>query len=258
MDERIFALGVRNPQGLIVDPVTRLVIAAEHGPLGGDEVNIIEAGQNYGWPVVTYGMSYTKQAIGTGTHAVGMRQPIFYYLPSEAISPLLMYRGDMFPEWEGDLLLGALRGKQVSRLDLDGQSVRSEYPLLTEIDERVRDLKVAGDGSIYILTEAGRLTRLYRIPEESVAAEASDPAVIYQLVCSGCHDRGAYQAPTLDDPDAWTAVLAQPIDLTYRHTFEGKGNMPERGLCHICSDDHLRQTVDYLLERAQAGVQQRR
>lgn len=253
-DGRVYALGVRNPQGLIHDPVSGRVFEAEHGPLGGDEVNLIEAGANYGWPLITYGKDYTKAPIGEGSHRDGMRQPLFYYLPSEAISPLVMYRGTMFRDWDGDLLAGALRGRLVSRLDLDGDVVRSEYPILTELDSRIRDLKVAADGSVLILTESGSLHRLYRDPESVAASEPADPAVIYALVCAGCHDRGAYKAPHPDDAAAWVAVLAQPLEETYRNVFNGKGSMPERGLCHLCNDEHLRQTIDYVLERVRRGA----
>lgn len=254
-DGRVFARGVRNPQGLIHDPVSGRVFEAEHGPLGGDEVNLIEAGANYGWPVITYGRNYTKATIGEGSHREGMRQPLFYYLPSEAISPLAMYRGAMFPEWEGDLLLGALRGKLVSRLDIDGDVVRSEYPILTELDSRIRDIKVGPDGSVFILTEPGQLHRLYRETGSEVVPDQADPAVIYSLVCAGCHDRGAYKAPHPDNAAEWVAVFAQPLEDTYRNVFKGKGAMPERGLCHLCNDEHLKQTIDYVLERADQGRQ---
>lgn len=251
IDDRIYALGVRNPQGLDFDSRTGHLYESEHGPLGGDEVNRIVAGGNYGWPTVTYGRTYAMQKLGEGTHARGMQQPLFYYLPSIATSPLLLYRGEMFPEWDGDLLVGALKGQHVSWLDLDGDRIRSEYPILGELKARIRDLKTAADGSVYILTQTGALHRLHRPPltdDSAATADAADPAVIYGLVCAGCHDTGAYQAPRPSVESEWSEILSQPIETIYRHTIEGKGNMPARGLCEICSDAHLRATVDHLLD----------
>lgn len=129
-DNRIYALGVRNPQGLAFDAERGLLLESEHGPMGGDEINIIEAGANYGWPVISYGRSYTADQfgepggeahwllqfhlatdpeldIGTEVRKEGMEQPVFYYLPSTAISPLAVVSGDMFPQWAGDILVGA-------------------------------------------------------------------------------------------------------------------------------------------------------
>lgn len=253
VDDRIYALGVRNPQGLDFDVRTGRLYEAEHGPLGGDEVNHIVAGGNYGWPTITYGRSYAMEPLGVGSHQSGMRQPLFYYLPSIATSPLLVYRGRMFAEWDGDLLIGALKGQHVSWLDLDGDRVRSEYPILGELGDRIRDLKTAPDGSIWILTQNRGLFRLHRPPASTTASAAVDPAVIYGLVCSGCHDHGAYQAPNPAVAAQWQAILAQPLDDTYRHTLQGKGNMPARGLCEICTDQHLRDTVDWLLQRVGDG-----
>ena len=251
IDNRIFATGVRNPQGLHFDGLSGRLFEAEHGPMGGDEINIIQAGANYGWPVVTYGMSYTTETIGEGTHHEAMTQPIFYYLPSEAISPLTVYRGDMFPEWDGDILVGALKGKHISKLDFDGGLIRSEYPILTEIKDRVRDIKVAADGSIYVLHQKGTLNRLYRDSTPSApVVDNTDGATIYKMACSGCHDIGAYQSPILGNAAQWQKVLQQPIELTYKHTLEGINAMPARGYCNICNDEQLKITVDYMLEQA--------
>ncbi len=225
-------------------------------PWGGDEVNVIRAGANYGWPVVTYGQNYTTEAIGAGTHLAGMEQPLWYYLPSTAISPLTVYRGAMFPEWDGHLLVGALKGKHVSKLDLDGEGVRSEYALLREINDRVRDIKVAPDGSVLVLTQNKGLFRLYRVPLAESTVPEFDAPLGYTLFCSGCHDTGAGGAPLLSEPGQWSQVLKQPLQETYDRTFAGVGGMPERGLCHICSDDQLRWLVDYVLEQVQSpGLQ---
>jgi glucose/arabinose dehydrogenase/cytochrome c5 len=251
IDDRIWALGVRNPQGLDVDSRSGLLYEAEHGPMGGDEVNLIERGRNYGWPTITYGVEYTTAPIGTGTHREGFEQPLFYYLPSEAISPLLVYRGAMFPEWEGDLLVGALKGQHVSRLDLDGGQVRSEYPILREIGDRIRDLKAAADGSLFVLTQSRGLFRLWRRPEPPAPeTDSFDAGQLYQYVCAGCHDSGAYRAPRPGVPEQRQALLDKPRDSVYANVINGLGAMPARGLCHFCSDQQLRLTVDYMLDRS--------
>ncbi|MBK8286287.1 MAG: PQQ-dependent sugar dehydrogenase [Ahniella sp.] len=251
IDDRIYALGVRNPQGLFHDAVTGRLFEAEHGPMGGDEINLIRAGRNYGWPELTYGLNYTGEKIGHGTHRTGMEQPLFYYLPSEAISPLVVYRGSMFPEWEGDLLAGALKGRHVSHLDLDGTVVRSEYPLLREIDGRIRDIQVASDGSVFILSQSGELYRLLREAKTPGATgtepAAFDASLLYQFVCAGCHDSGAYRAPRPSVPAEWAPIQAKSRDLVYRQVIEGVGAMPKRGLCNICSDEQLRLTTDFML-----------
>lgn len=250
IDDRIWALGVRNPQGLDVDPQTGLLYEAEHGPMGGDEVNLIERGKNYGWPTITYGVEYTTAPIGTGTHREGFEQPLFYYLPSEAISPLLVYRGAMFPEWNGDLLVGALKGQHVSRLDLDGRQVRSEYPILREIDDRIRDLKVAEDGALFVLTQNRGLFRLWRQPEPPAPETAAfDAQQLYVYVCAGCHDSGAYRAPRPSVQAERKTLLGKQRDSVYANVINGLGAMPARGLCHFCTDEQLRRTVDYMLDR---------
>jgi aldose sugar dehydrogenase len=250
VDDRIYALGVRNPQGLDFDQQSGRLFEAEHGPLGGDEINIIRAGANYGWPLVSYGKSYDMADIGVGTHAPGMVQPIYYFQSSEAVSPLRVYRGAMFPEWDGDLLVGALRAQRVTRIDLDGEVVRSAHPILTELDARIRDLGVAADGSVFVLTEPGDLHRLYREPVATIAVnEAVDPAQIYALVCAGCHATGAYEAPNPQLVGAMDAARARPREEAYRRTIEGYGQMPARGLCDICEDSHLRGVVDFMLDQ---------
>lgn len=274
VDDRVYALGVRNPQGLHFDPVSGNLYEAEHGPMGGDEVNRIEAGANYGWPVISYGKNYTPQAmgftdpagddplmrlhlavnpsltIGEGTHRDGMEQPLYYYLPSIAASPLTMVRGPMFPEWEGDLLIGALKGAHVSKLDLDDGIVRSQFAMLGEIGDRIRDLGVAEDGSILILGQRGTLYRLYRpeMPDDRSLVPARPGEAIYKLVCAGCHDTGAAGAQRLDQPERWNPVLSKPREAVYENVIRGINSMPARGLCDSCTDEQLRQTTDYMIE----------
>ena len=158
-----FTLGNRNMQGAALHPQTGVLWAHEHGPQGGDEVNVIRAGVNYGWPVITYGVNYgigTK--IGEGTHKSGMQQPVHYWVPSIAPSGMAFYSGDKFARWKGDLFVGALRDQMLVRLRLDGEKVVKEERLLKGVLGRIRDVRMGPDGFIYLLTDEahGVLARL--------------------------------------------------------------------------------------------------
>jgi aldose sugar dehydrogenase len=158
-----FDLGHRNQQGAALHPQTGVLWTHEHGPQGGDEVNIIRAGANFGWPVITYGVNYgigTK--IGEGTAKPGMEQPIHYWVPSIAPSGMAFYTGDRFPRWKGNLFVGALRDQMLVRLQLDGTSVVKEERLLKNVLGRIRDVRMGPDGLIYLLTDEsdGVLARL--------------------------------------------------------------------------------------------------
>ena len=161
----LWSKGHRNVQGATFDPVTNSLLTVEHGAKGGDEVNKPEAGKNYGWPVITYGVDYSGDKIGVGTEAPGYEQPLFYWDPSIAPSGLVAYDGDMFPEWKGDLLVGSLKFALLSRLDRDdsGKILKEERMLDGEFG-RIRDVNVAPDGSIWLLTdeEDGAIVRLSR------------------------------------------------------------------------------------------------
>lgn len=150
----IFSLGNRNVQGAALHPVTGALWATEHGPQGGDELNLIKAGSNYGWPVITYGVNYvTGTRIGEGTEKTGMAQPVKHWVPSPALSGLAFYTGDKFPKWRGDLLLGALRGQALIRVRLDGEKfVEDEFMLRGHVG-RVRDVRVGPDGLVYLLID---------------------------------------------------------------------------------------------------------
>ena len=161
-DRRVWSIGHRNIQGATLHPATGELWTAEHGARGGDEVNNPQAGRNYGWPVITYGIDYSGAKIGEGTHKPGMEQPVHYWDPSIAPSGLMIYSGDRFPEWKGDYFIGALAGTAVSRLVFaDGKPV-SEERLLQDLDERIRDVVQGPDGLIYLLTDSdnGRVLRL--------------------------------------------------------------------------------------------------
>jgi glucose/arabinose dehydrogenase len=146
----IWSYGHRNPQGLAIHPETGDLWANEHGPQGGDEVNRIGPGLNYGWPVIGFGVNYrTGMAIHEGTHREGMEVPAHVWVPSIATSGLLFYTGDRFPEWRGDMFVGGLSGAQLARLTLDGTDVVGEETLLQGLG-RIRDVRQGPDGFLYL------------------------------------------------------------------------------------------------------------
>jgi len=158
-----YTLGHRNIQGAALHPQTGLLWTHEHGPQGGDEVNVIRPGVNYGWPVITYGANYgTGTKIGEGTTKPGMAQPIHYWVPSIAPSGMAFYTGNKFPKWRGDLFVGALKDQMLVRLKLDGEKVVHEERMLKNALGRIRDVRVGPDGLIYLLTDEsnGMLARL--------------------------------------------------------------------------------------------------
>ncbi len=159
----IYTYGNRNPQGLAMHPETGQIWEAEHGPRGGDEVNILVAGTNYGWPVITYGRSYSGAQIGEGTAKAGMAQPVRHWgVPTISPSGMVFYTGGDFPSWRGNMFLGALSGRALIRLVLDGTEIMHEERLLEDFGERIRDVRQGPDGYLYLLTDSpkGRLLRL--------------------------------------------------------------------------------------------------
>ena len=158
----IWAYGIRNVQGAVLNPQTRALWFSEHGPLGGDEVNILKRGANYGWPIATYGIDYDGTVITEHTQLAGVEGPLVYWRPSTAPSGLAFYTGDHFPQWRGDLFMGSLMDRRLIRMELDGERVLFQEPLLAELDERIRDVKMGPDGYLYILTDAdpGAIMRL--------------------------------------------------------------------------------------------------
>ncbi|MFO1141582.1 MAG: PQQ-dependent sugar dehydrogenase [Amaricoccus sp.] len=158
----IWSLGHRNPQGAAIRPGTGELWAVEHGPRGGDELNLVEAGTNYGWPTVSYGENYDGTPVGDGiTSAEGMAEPRYYWDPVIAPGGMTFYQGAMFPEWDGDVLIGAMKPGALVRLLLDGDKVAGEERLLKD-QGRIRDVAVAPDGAVLALTDAenGALLRL--------------------------------------------------------------------------------------------------
>ncbi len=162
----IWTYGHRNAQGIAVDPATGRVYAHEHGPRGGDEVNLIEKGANYGWPLATKGMDYTGAYITPFTTYKGTRDGIHGWTPSIAPCGLAIYHGTAFPQWDGDLFVGALAKTSLRRVDMDGGKVVGEEVMLADLKARIRDVRVGPDGFIYVLTD-GENAKLLRLKPAS-------------------------------------------------------------------------------------------
>jgi glucose/arabinose dehydrogenase len=159
----IYTWGHRNEQGLVFDEQSGRLYETEHGPRGGDELNIIVARRNYGWPVITYGMDYSGAYVSPYTQRPGLEQPVIYWTPSIAPSGLAMYRGDKFPAWRGDLFVGALAFKHLRRVHMDErENVVDQEQLLNDLNWRIRDVRAAPDGYLYVCTDEadGRVLRL--------------------------------------------------------------------------------------------------
>ncbi len=159
----IWSYGHRNVQGAALNPATGKLWTTEHGARGGDELNIPQAGKDYGWPTITYGIEYQGGPIGDGIGAkAGLEQPIYYWDPVIAPSGLAFYDADLFPKWKGSLFAGGLAGKSVTRLTLDGGKVVGEERIATELNERIRDVVVGPDGALYLATDSaeGRILKL--------------------------------------------------------------------------------------------------
>jgi glucose/arabinose dehydrogenase len=159
----IWSYGHRNPQGAALHPQSGRLWLHEHGPQGGDEINVVQAGRNYGWPVITYGREYSGAAVGQGlTAADGMEQPIHYWVPSIAPSGMTFYTANRFAPWKDNLFVGSLKFGQLVRLQLDGETVVHEERLLDGLNKRIRDVRQGPDGHLYLVTDEadGRILRI--------------------------------------------------------------------------------------------------
>jgi glucose/arabinose dehydrogenase len=159
----IYAYGFRDPEGAAIDPTTGELWTVENGPRGGDELNLVRPGRNYGFPAISYGLDFQGRMLGTGKlRKAGMEQPIYFWTPSIAPSGLAYYDGKPFSQWRGDLFLGALAGKRLVRLHMVGGKVKEEIPLLVNLHQRIRDVREGPDGALYVLTaeKDGRLLRI--------------------------------------------------------------------------------------------------
>lgn len=160
--DEIYSYGHRNVQGAALHPETGILWAHEHGPRGGDELNLITAGRNYGWPVITYGIDYDMTKISDLTQKSGMQQPVHYWVPSIAPSGMIFYTGDRYEGWKGSVLIGSLMHMRLVRLELEGNDVVRETQMLSDIEERIRDVEQGPNGYVYLLTdnEEGRVLKL--------------------------------------------------------------------------------------------------
>lgn len=158
----IWSYGHRNPQSAALHPDTGVLWTVEHGARGGDEINIPQAGKNYGWPVISYGRHYSMLPIGEGTTKPGMEQPLHYWDPSIAPSGMAFVTSPLFPQWKGNMLVGALAGQHLMRVTLDGNKVTGQEKLLADLDARIRDVRQGPDGAVWVLTDAsdGKLIRI--------------------------------------------------------------------------------------------------
>jgi len=161
-NDTFFTVGNRNIQGMTIHPETGEIWSHEHGPRGGDEVNIIRAGTNYGWPEITYGIGYSGLPITMATKKEGMAQPLHYWDPSIAPSGMAFYTGDRFPQWQGDLFVGALKMRKLVRLEIEDGKVTGEEDLLTDLGERIRDVRMGPDGALWLLTDSPQ-GKVYRM-----------------------------------------------------------------------------------------------
>ena len=160
--QEIHSYGHRNVQGIAINPTTGAVWAHEHGARGGDEINIVQPGLNYGWPAVTYGINYDGTPISDATQGEGFVDPIWYWVPSIAPSGMDFYVGEAFANWQGDLFVGALAGSRLIRYEVRGNQIISEEDLLEDLGQRIRDVKTGPDGLVYVLTDDldGQVLRL--------------------------------------------------------------------------------------------------
>ncbi len=162
----IWSIGHRNIQSAAINPATGKLWTVEHGPAGGDELNIPEAGKDYGWPTITYGKEYSGQPVGAGiTAKAGMEQPVYYWDPVIAPSGMAFYDADLFPAWKGSVFIGGLNSKKLVRLALDGEKVTGEEWLLQDLGERIRDVRVGPDGAVYVVTDNARGRVLKLVPK---------------------------------------------------------------------------------------------
>ena len=149
----IFSYGHRNPQGMALHPKTGKIWVHEHGPQGGDEINILKAGANYGWPKTTYGEQYGGGKIGIGPKSTGIEEPLLHWTPSIAPSGMDFYQGDIFPNWNGDLLVGSLKFRMLVLVDLEGSLVQGQEVIFQDRIGRVRDVRVSPEGKVYLLND---------------------------------------------------------------------------------------------------------
>lgn len=173
----IWSYGIRNPQGMAMNPWSDVLWLNEHGPRGGDEINIPEKGKNYGWPLATWGINYSGLKIpeAQGEKVAGTEQPIFYWQKSPAVSGMAFYNHGTFPQWQKKLFIGALKDQSVIVMSVDGNKVTEDGRILAERKQRIRDVRVGPDGYLYVLTDESDGELLKVSPQKRSAAVADNP-----------------------------------------------------------------------------------
>ncbi|OCB75746.1 glucose dehydrogenase [Flavobacterium piscis] len=157
----LYTIGHRNPQGLALNPTTGEIWLSEHGPRGGDEINRLKSGANYGWPTITYGIEYSGEKVGAGIQQQdGLEQPVYYWDPVVSPSGMTFYTGNRVPEWQNSLFIGALSGMHIVRLAIKDNKVVGEERLLASENQRFRDVTQGNDGALYAITDGGRLYKI--------------------------------------------------------------------------------------------------
>jgi len=162
----IWTYGHRNPQAIIVHAERDAVFAHEHGPDGGDEINVIVPGRNYGWPITTHGKDYSGAAISPFTELHGTVDPMLHWTPSIAPAGMALVNGDKYPKWQGNLMVAALKARELRRVTIDSETI-DQQSLLTALGERIRDVRLGPDGYLYVLTDNsnGRILKLIPTPQ---------------------------------------------------------------------------------------------
>ncbi|MFM8809159.1 MAG: PQQ-dependent sugar dehydrogenase, partial [Chthoniobacterales bacterium] len=217
----IWALGVRNPQGLVYDTATDRLWETEHGPRGGDELNIIRKGANYGWPLATYGINYSGTTITKNKSLPGMEDPVVQWTPVIAASGLSLYRGDKFPRWRGNLFAGGLASEKLVRLELNGAAV-TEQEIVLQDAGRIRDVREFDDGFLYLVyDEPGKVVR--RVPAEEQGGSRGPIAIF----------RSAYRAG--DGAIHLKLPSDDHLDLTFRHPWTSKSSPGSNSRSRSCS-----------------------
>ncbi|MDR6845699.1 PQQ-dependent sugar dehydrogenase [Flavobacterium granuli] len=158
----LYSIGHRNPQGLALHPTTGDLWQSEHGPRGGDEINRVQPGANYGWPTITYGIEYSGEAVSDIQQQNGMEQPVYYWDPVVSPSGMTFYKGNQIPEWQNNLFIGTLSGMHILRLVIENNRVVGEERLLSSENQRFRDITQGVDNALYAITDGGRLYRISR------------------------------------------------------------------------------------------------
>ncbi len=266
----IWSYGHRNSQGALIHPATGKLWMHEHGPRGGDEINIPQAGKNYGWPVIGYGIDYSGAKIHESTHKEGMEQPIRQWTPVIAPSGFAIYQGDLFPAWKGNAFIGGLVTRTLVRLELDGEKVTKEERLLGALNERIRDVRAGPDGALWLLTDnvagtnparhAGEIVRSAAVARRATTQSASrehshERKRKKRRRIAGARRRNRRSAGLSAAPMPWIVIttpmpaLTCPVPARMRATRPGHRDAEQSG-SHAIQNLHRQQPVEDLTSQA--------